>query len=117
MSDLIDMNCTPLRGDDPQATPEEIEEFMSQIPKWEIIEVEGIDRLRRVFAFKNFANALAFTNQIGALAEEQDHHPALLTEWGKVTLTWWTHTILGLHRNDFISAAKTDHQYNELSNY
>jgi 4a-hydroxytetrahydrobiopterin dehydratase len=45
---------------------------------------------------------------VGEVAEAEDHHPALLTEWGKVTVTWWTHAVKGLHRNDFIAAAKTD---------
>ncbi len=60
------------------------------------------------FKFKNFVQSLEFTNQVGALAEAEGHHPALLTEWGRVTVTWWTHKIKGLHRNDFIMAAKTD---------
>ena len=68
----------------------------------------SIARLERVFHFPSFADALAFTNRVGALAEEEGHHPALLTEWGRVTVTWWTHKIRGLHRNDFIMAAKTD---------
>ena len=62
----------------------------------------------RIFHFPSFADALAFTNRVGVLAEEEAHHPALLTEWGQVTVTWWTHKIRGLHRNDFIMAAKTD---------
>lgn len=64
--------------------------------------------LRRVYKFRDFAQALSFTNKVGALAEAQGHHPALLTEWGKVTVMWWTHKIGGLHKNDFIMAAKTD---------
>ena len=64
-------------------------------------------RLRRVFSFDDFAQALEFTNRVGALAEEEGHHPALLTEWGRTTVTWWTHKIRGLHRNDFVMAAKT----------
>ena len=67
--------------------------------------------LERAFAFPNFVDALAFTNKVSALAESESHHPALLTEWGKVTVTWWTHKIGGLHRNDFIMAAKTDQLY------
>ncbi len=72
---------------------------------------EGIERLERVFKFRNFAEALAFSNKVGEIAEEEDHHPAILTEWGRVTVTWWTHKIKGLHRNDFIMAAKTDRVY------
>ena len=69
---------------------------------------EGINRLERNFEFPDFVQAMAFTNQVGVLAEEEDHHPAILTEWGRVTVTWWTHKIRGLHRNDFVAAAKTD---------
>jgi 4a-hydroxytetrahydrobiopterin dehydratase len=90
----------------------EIALLKPQVPDWEVVEVEGILRLQRVFKHKNFAQALSFTNKVGELAEAEDHHPALLTEWGKVTVTWWTHKIKGLHRNDFIMAAKTDELYN-----
>jgi 4a-hydroxytetrahydrobiopterin dehydratase len=89
----------------------QIDEFVHQIPEWEVIEREGIQQLERVFKFNNFALALEFTNQVGALAEAEGHHPALLTEWGQVTVTWWTHSVRGLHPNDFIMAAKTDQIY------
>jgi 4a-hydroxytetrahydrobiopterin dehydratase len=112
MKKLVDMECIPCRGDSPRVTEEEIAANLLQIPEWEIIEVEGVQRLQRVFGFKNFVEALAFTNRIGELAEKQDHHPALLTEWGRVSVTWWTHMIEGLHNNDFVSAAKTDGLYN-----
>ena len=87
---------------------DEIAGLNLQVPEWRIVEIDGIKRLERVFKFKNFAEALKFTNQIGELAEGEGHHPAILTEWGRVTVTWWTHKIKGLHRNDFIMAAKTD---------
>ena len=90
------------------ATAAEIGEFMPKIPEWSIVEVDGIRRLTRSFSFADFREALTFTNEVGAIAEEEGHHPALLTEWGKVTVTWWTHKIRGLHVNDFIMAAKTD---------
>ena len=108
MDDLRQMKCTPCRGGIPPLTNEEIEPLQAQVPDWQVIEIDGIQRLRRVFKLKNFAEALAFTNKVGALAEEEDHHPAILTEWGKVTVTWWTHKIRGLHENDFIMAARTD---------
>ena len=79
-----------------------------EAPEWRVIEREGVRQLERVFAFPDFAAALAFTNRVGAIAEAEGHHPALLTEWGRVTVTWWTHAIGGLHRNDFVMAAKTD---------
>ena len=69
---------------------------------------ESILRLERIFRFSNFAEALSFTNRVGDLAEAEGHHPAILTEWGQVTVTLWTHAIRGLHRNDFIVAAKID---------
>jgi 4a-hydroxytetrahydrobiopterin dehydratase len=108
MNALSSQSCTACRADSPRVTPNEITELSKKIPDWTLIEVDGEKRLERVFIFKTFAEALAFTNRIGTLAEEHNHHPALLTEWGKVTVTWWTHKIHGLHVNDFIMAAKTD---------
>lgn len=93
---------------EPTVTDNEILELHPQIPDWAIVERDGIRRLERSFKFKNFEEALSFTNKIGKIAEEEGHHPAILTEWGRVTVTWWTHKIKGLHRNDFIMAAKTD---------
>lgn len=89
----------------------EIPELKAQIPEWAVIEIDGIKRIERKFKFKNFKEALEFTNRVGELAEAEDHHPALLTEWGSVTVTWWTHSVGGLHRNDFIMAARTDEIY------
>lgn len=87
---------------------QEISTLRARVPAWEIIDVEGIKRLQRIFPFKDFANALAFTNKVGAIAEAQGHHPALLTEWGKVTVQWWTHSAGGLDRVDFLMAEQTD---------
>jgi 4a-hydroxytetrahydrobiopterin dehydratase len=108
MSELSEMKCTACRGGEPTLTEAEIAELLPRVPDWQLVEREGIKRLERVFGFRNFAEALAFTNRVGEQAEEEGHHPALLTEWGRVTVTWWTHKIGGLHRNDFIMAAKTD---------
>ena len=108
MSTLQESTCTACRADAPRVTEEEIAELRPQIPDWQIVERDGIPRLERAFRLKNFAQALDFTNKVGALAEGEGHHPALLTQWGSVTVTWWTHKIRGLHRNDFIMAAKTD---------
>ncbi len=111
MEELKEMNCVPCRGGEPTVTEAELQAYHKQVPEWEVIEVNEVRRLRRAFKFKNFAQALAFTDQVGALAEKEDHHPVLVTEWGKVTVTWWTHKIKGLHRNDFIMAARTDDLY------
>jgi 4a-hydroxytetrahydrobiopterin dehydratase len=72
------------------------------------VEDERGNRLERTYRFGNFMEALAFTKRVGLLAEEEGHHPSLLTEWGRVRVTWTTHKIHGLHRNDFIMAARTD---------
>ena len=106
--------CVACRRDAPTVTDAEIAELHPQVPEWELIELDGIKRLRRVFSFDDFAQALAFTDAVGAVAEAQGHHPALLTEWGRVTVSWWTHKIKGLHRNDFIMAAKTDELYQSV---
>lgn len=111
MAELKDLECIPCKGGDPQLSEAEIDSLRPQVPEWQLIVQDGEKRLQRAFTFKDFAQALAFTNAVGKLAEEQDHHPSLLTEWGKVTVTWWTHKIRGLHRNDFIMAAKTDQIY------
>ena len=105
---LVGMHCVACRKGEPIATDQEIIEYRQQVPTWEVVEVYGIKRLRRTVTFADFAEALAFTNRVGELAEAEGHHPALLTEWGKVTASWWTHKIGGLHRNDFIMAARTD---------
>ena len=108
MDTLGNEKCTACRRDSPRVTEAEIRELKAQIPEWTLVEKEGIQRLERVFRFTDFAEALNFTNRVGALAEEEGHHPAILTEWGRVTITLWTHKIRGLHRNDFIMAAKLD---------
>lgn len=108
MDVLTNEKCTACRRDSPRVTEAEIRELKPNIPEWTLVEREGIQRLERVFRFTNFAEALNFTNRVGALAEAEGHHPAILTEWGRVTVTLWTHKIRGLHRNDFIMAAKVD---------
>ena len=108
MATLVGERCVACRADAPRVTEQEIAVLKPQIPDWNMVEREGIPRLERTYRFKNFREALAFTNRVGEIAEQEGHHPALLTEWGKVTVSWWTHAIKGLHRNDFIMAAKTD---------
>jgi 4a-hydroxytetrahydrobiopterin dehydratase len=107
-NNLSQMKCEACRRDAPHVTDSEIAEYLPELPEWNIVEREGIRRLEKIFSFKDFVEALKFTNEIGDLAESENHHPAILTEWGRVTVTWWTHKIKGLHRNDFIMAARTD---------
>ena len=111
MEMLTNMQCVACRADSPPATPDDLAEWLPQLPDWKIIEREGVRQLERAFKFKNFAEALAFTNRVGALAEAEGHHPDLLTQWGKVSVWWTTHKIKNLHRNDFIMAARTDQLY------
>ena len=108
MSELHQENCEACRADAPRVPAAEQEALLQRLPHWSIQTRDDVSQLQRQFTFGNFEQALAFTNQVGALAEAAGHHPALLTEWGKVTVTWWTHKIRGLHRNDFIMAARTD---------
>lgn len=111
MTELKQDHCVACSGDAPPLNSEEIQSLLSELSGWEVIEEEGTPRLKKQYSFKNFSTALEFTNRIGMIAEVEDHHPAILTEWGKVTVFWWTHAIHGLHRNDFIMAAKTDHLF------
>jgi 4a-hydroxytetrahydrobiopterin dehydratase len=111
MLNLAAGKCVACRAGEPTVTDIEIEMFHPQIPEWRVREVDGVKRLERLYKFKNFVEALEFTNKVGAIAEEENHHPLIITEWGRVTLQWWTHKIGGLHKNDFIMAAKTDEMY------
>ncbi len=111
MAKLAEMKCMPCQVGAPTLNEDEIAILQHDVPGWEVVEYEGVERLKRTFSFKNFAEALAFTGAVGKMAEEQGHHPRIVTEWGAVTVTWWTHKIGGLHQNDFIAAAKTDQLY------
>lgn len=108
MTELKIQSCDVCRAGARQINHEELAELLQQIPDWVVEVRNNIMQLERIFTFKNFKQALAFTNKVAEMAEAEGHHPALLTEWGKVTITWWSHSIKGLHKNDFICAAKTD---------
>ncbi len=111
MIDLGKQSCEACRADAPRVSDEDLKLLMPDIPDWSAIVVDGVMQLTREFGFKNFAQAMAFSNRVGDIAEAENHHPAILTEWGKVTVTWWTHKIGGLHKNDLIMAARTDEVY------
>ena len=108
MSDLIKQKCVAGRADAPRVADDELPELLKEIPDWQPITTESVLKLNKVFNFENYEEAVSFTNKVVELAEEEDHHPAILLEWGRVEVTWWTHKIGGLHKNDFIAAAKTD---------
>ena len=116
MEELTEQKCVACRVGAPSVTPDEITQLHPKIPDWQIITEDGIPKLDRVFKFKNFKDAIAFTDAVGAAAEEEGHHPRITTEWGKVAVTWWTHKIRNLHKNDFIMAAKTDAIYKNFPN-
>jgi 4a-hydroxytetrahydrobiopterin dehydratase len=108
MTSLAQETCTACRQGAPAVPESEREVLLQQLPEWRLVAADGADRLEKDFLFKNFREALAFANAVGELAEDANHHPELRVEWGKTTVIWWTHTIQGLHRNDFVMAAKTD---------
>ena len=107
MNDLSSQSCEACKIDAPKVPRDQIKNLLLEINDWTLIE-EPINKLEKVFSFKSYKKSLDFSNKVAALADEEDHHPQILLEWGKVTVTWWSHKIEGLHRNDFICAAKTD---------
>ncbi len=115
MAQLAREICVACRRDSPRVTDAEVAELHPQVPDWQLTSTDGIPRLQRAFRFGNFADALAFATQLGSAADEEGHHPRITLEWGRVGVDWWTHKIRGLHRNDFIMAAKTDAMYAEAS--
>jgi 4a-hydroxytetrahydrobiopterin dehydratase len=111
MEELTKRKCEACHAGASRISDEDISKYKPNIPEWEISEVNQIKRLVRAFKFKNFREAISFTDKVGSIAEEEGHHPLIQTEWGKVTVSWWTHAIRGLHINDFIMASKTDALY------
>lgn len=106
--------CQACQPGSPSVTDDERQDLKPQIPDWEEVEVNGVPRLRRTFRFDGWMPGVEFANSVASLAEEQGHHPMIRLEWGKVTVSWWTHAIKGLHRNDFIMAARTDDVYGNM---
>jgi 4a-hydroxytetrahydrobiopterin dehydratase len=105
MTDLASKTCVPCRGNVPPLAGKELEALASQVPEWKVVNGHHISR---GFKFPDFVQALAFVNKVGAIAEEQGHHPDILISWGKADVTTWTHKINGLTESDFILAAKID---------
>lgn len=111
MTSLHQLECIPCHKGEPPLEATEVKALKQELPAWQLVEREGVPHLERTFTFKDFAQALAFTNKVGELAEAANHHPEITLTWGKVTVAWWTHVAHGLHRNDFIMAARTDQAY------
>ena len=100
--------CEACRPDAQKLTGEEITRYIHALPTWEVVTIDGVSQLHRMYKVGNFAEALAFTNRVGELAETIGHHPQLVTEWGRVTVKWWSHKIKGLHELDFALAKRCD---------
>ncbi|MCK4912279.1 MAG: 4a-hydroxytetrahydrobiopterin dehydratase [Candidatus Omnitrophica bacterium] len=108
MEQLKNLKCEVCKAGAPVVTKEKVNALKLSIPEWEIIEEDNINKLTRRFKFKDFKEALTFVNDIGNIAEKEGHHPVMVVEYNHVIVSWWSHKIKGLHRNDFIMAAKTD---------
>ena len=106
--------CEPCSLNAVKLTEDEISELHSELNEWDVLyDLNDVPRLSKKYKFKNFKKAIEFTNKVGDHAEAIGHHPLIITEWGKVTVQWWSHELKGLHRSDFVMAAKTDKIYEE----
>lgn len=110
MFTLASKTCVPCRGGMPALKGDELHTFSHQLPNWTVVNQHHITR---TFTFPDFKQALDFVNRVGAVAEEQGHHPDMLLTWGKVEITPWTHKVDGLTESDFIMAAKIDQAHNQ----
>jgi 4a-hydroxytetrahydrobiopterin dehydratase len=108
MADLRDMKCEACSADSPAASQAERTAYLPQIPQWSVLSRDGVERIEREFEIDSYPEAVEFTRRVAALAEEEGNHPEILLEYGRVRVAWWTHAIRGLHRNDFVLAARTD---------
>jgi 4a-hydroxytetrahydrobiopterin dehydratase len=108
---LSNDKCIPCHGGEKPMDDDTIRQMLEQVDGWRLRTHNDIRKIEKTFEFSDFQKALDFTNAVGALAEEEGHHPVLVTEWGKVTVIYWTHATGGLHRNDFVMAAKTDERF------
>ena len=110
---LADMKCVPCRGGTPSMEESRARELLKELsPGWELNQAE---HLERTYSFKNFAQALEFANKVGAIAEEEGHHPDLYIAWGKCKVEVWTHKIQGLSESDFYLAAKADRAFDSMT--
>lgn len=105
MFNLTKKHCVPCEGGVPALTPSEVCRYLADVPEWGVVE-EKVMKITRQFRFKDFITAMKFVNTVATLAEEENHHPDILINYSRVTLTLWTHAIGGLSANDFILAAK-----------
>ena len=112
MVNLSEQSCEACRIDAPKLSEAEINTLIPDLMDWILIK-SPMHQLKKVFSFKDYQGAINFTNNLTKIADDEDHHPQIVLEWGKVTVFWWSHKIEGLHKNDFICASKTDSLYLE----
>jgi|SRR5262245_33048146 len=111
MTSLADRTCVPCRGGVPPLGVAQIAPLLAQLEAWSVADAHHLEKTYRV---KNFTRALELVNRIGAVAEEQNHHPDLFLAWGRVGVKIWTHKIDGLTESDFVFAAKCDRAFAAL---
>jgi len=107
VSDLALSTCEACRIDAPMVSDDEALILIKEIEGWDLID-DGVKKLKKEFSFSKYSDSVNFSNKVSDMAEQEDHHPQIILEWGKVTVIWWSHKIKGLHKNDFICAAKTN---------
>ena len=110
MAELQSQSCEACKIDAPRLTDTEITNLISEINDWDLIQ-EPVKQIKKIFSFPDYQSGVNFLNAVATMADQEDHHPELVLEWGKVTVIWWSHKIKGLHKNDFICASKTDNLY------
>jgi len=108
MKPLATAQCEACDINAKSLTEAEINKLLIPISDWQLVIESSIQKLRRIFITKNYIQSMHFTNAIAEIAEKENHHPHLIVEYSSVTVTWWSHKIKGLHKNDFIMAAKTN---------
>ncbi len=111
MDSLADRDIVLCKKGTPPLTESECAPLLVQLPGWDVVKVDGIERLQRVYFFPDPSDAVAFSRFLSSIADEADHHPFLVAEDKGLTVIWWTHSIKGLHLNDFIMAARSDEAY------
>lgn len=107
MAKLDKLHCEACNADSIRLSQTESNQLLKELDGWKIIEAQKVKQLKSVFYTGDYAKSMAFTNAVAELAESANHHPQLIVEYSSVTVLWWTHAIKGLHKNDFIMAAKT----------
>ena len=107
MSDLAANSCEACRIDAPLVSDDEASVLLKEIEGWQLVD-DGVKKLKKEFNFSSYSDSKDFTNKVADMADQEDHHPQIILEWGKVAVIWWSHKIKGLHKNDFICAAKTN---------